>query len=79
MTALDGGSGAEAAEAAHARLARGGADLRASLEAVAYSIRSIVARRHEPFAPEQPTIDEVRSCRTGTHDTDNRVINRKMT
>ena len=62
MTALDGG-GAEAAEAAHARLARGGADLRASLEAVAHSIRSIVARRPEPFAPAQPTIDEVPPCR----------------
>ncbi len=60
MASLDSGGAAEAAEAAHARLARGGADLRASLEAVAQNIRSIVARRPEPFAPEQPTIDEVR-------------------
>ena len=60
MASLDSSGAAEAAEAAHARLARGGADLRASLEAVAQNIRSIVARRPEPFAPVQPTIDEVR-------------------
>ena len=53
-------AGAEAAEAAHRRLVRDGADLRASLEAVAQNIRSIAARKPEPFAPAHPPIQEVR-------------------